>query len=1006
MEFLGITLPLNDLYQQIAEAGWHVTKVKYDRSSDRFIASAKHPNGAEQEAWGETEQYAVSNLLYKVTTATYGLMATSRTARWGTPFTSKLVEVAQAYADAPIYEKEAVQPFIELAKDSASRSEAIQEQLKIEFTHNPHPYKSPEDMFDDIRKKRKLTVSRIGREHPLWSPEDVMNYRIVHDVLGYCAANAGWDWEGENLAFAAHASIISEDAQKALFTESVGQTAYATYFRAYGTQKITVLKKVLEPIQDQENPHKGFRGHHPSQVAIPGEQPEAHKTSKARGVPRRLPDPNVDKDVNEGYKTLINPMPHVGSHPGAEYDPRKLLGIDELNGYADELQTNWHQYFKQMMKDNPAGLVKEEWELLKQTNPQEARSVEYAVINACRAAALSPQTRLDANAIHYQDVMNIPPDETDPNVYWDALNKARGEWNTKRFLRPREEGESDEDYELAKKNVETEHTGWLRVDSKDPLHGNITPILKLAYLFQDSMGMDPHEAQKTALREVYQMKTRFERYLKEENSKISAEIASLEKEGKSSEINWLVDNESNLMTIKWIHLVTEAGTNFDIYSPETTPATRAEFERRMNDPEYAQRVEEDEAWNTDKQIRQKHPEHFQPQSAKEKKPPPAKAFPDRGRAVRKQDKPFPHFVPEHSEQFADEPDLFNHSIDVQRYQAFSGQACQLMARLSAQRDELCVIALTDMQKGGQGYYWRMAMQRLNISGMGPKVISFSWLLLQPKTSELATIDTHMIKLLGYKATGKKNTKGKTLSMEDEFGGDERNYHRAERQLMAIRSALGLEDVPLGLIQWSLWDMGRTSKLPMRDLSFDPQKVQALFEEGKIDKDDYKKMMDRADKEEKLTPESSTIHQDHSPFSAHVPGKSSPKPWHKTRWLKPNPPLDDTTGNVISEDTKPFVSETEKHYDETIGQQGSASQMPYHGAEYPRDYSDPHYALDQQPTLSRVSSVPVVRHPQTGQELPGVEGQTIMGLLNQMGLSREDAWELPEELVGKHATMAA
>jgi 2'-5' RNA ligase len=67
------------------------------------------------------------------------------------------------------------------------------------------------------------------------------------------------------------------------------------------------------------------------------------------------------------------------------------------------------------------------------------------------------------------------------------------------------------------------------------------------------------------------------------------------------------------------------------------------------------------------------------------------------------------------------------------------------------------------------------------------------LLLKPTTSQLGTIDTHMLSLLGY----------------NEADLNPRDYYRMERELAARRDAAGYGDVPLGAFQWGMWDARRT-----------------------------------------------------------------------------------------------------------------------------------------------------------------------------------------------------
>jgi len=69
---------LSDLYSRISTLGWEVQKVKFDKKSQTFQASAKSPEGQVIEKFGPNEQIAVSNLLLAVTRKSYRATAARR----------------------------------------------------------------------------------------------------------------------------------------------------------------------------------------------------------------------------------------------------------------------------------------------------------------------------------------------------------------------------------------------------------------------------------------------------------------------------------------------------------------------------------------------------------------------------------------------------------------------------------------------------------------------------------------------------------------------------------------------------------------------------------------------------------------------------------------------------------------------------------------------------------------------------------------------------------------
>jgi hypothetical protein len=103
-------------------------------------------------------------------------------------------------------------------------------------------------------------------------------------------------------------------------------------------------------------------------------------------------------------------------------------------------------------------------------------------------------------------------------------------------------------------------------------------------------------------------------------------------------------------------------------------------------------------------------------------------------------------------------------------------------------------ALADLEQGGDGRVFREQLRTMGIPGVGDKIISFAWLLLNPSGSRIATIDRHILRNQG----------------EDyQEGPQGKRYTDLEQQLDAQRIADGYEDVPLGAYQWALWDKQRT-----------------------------------------------------------------------------------------------------------------------------------------------------------------------------------------------------
>lgn len=130
-----------------------------------------------------------------------------------------------------------------------------------------------------------------------------------------------------------------------------------------------------------------------------------------------------------------------------------------------------------------------------------------------------------------------------------------------------------------------------------------------------------------------------------------------------------------------------------------------------------------------------------------------------------------------------------------KYPAFIGTHLQAIAQVSQHVDDILKAALEDVHEhDGAGHHFRAAVMQMGVRGVGPKVCSFAWLLLQPMTSQLATIDTHMMRVLGHNYDKEMNN---------------RDYFKFERELATGRDAAGYGHMPLGQFQWSQWDTART-----------------------------------------------------------------------------------------------------------------------------------------------------------------------------------------------------
>lgn len=170
-------------------------------------------------------------------------------------FESYLAEIADAYdrMESDDMSLNVLSAWEALADDSQWRAQKIaRDVLKVDVTDDPEPYPDAVAMVNDIARGH-FVVSRANCDHPIWSVNENISFRIVHDVLGHHAASipnpvvgwdavAGFDWAGENRACSVHFPLLPAVARPALFTECIAQTGYACAKGEFGPQKVGFIR--------------------------------------------------------------------------------------------------------------------------------------------------------------------------------------------------------------------------------------------------------------------------------------------------------------------------------------------------------------------------------------------------------------------------------------------------------------------------------------------------------------------------------------------------------------------------------------------------------------------------------------------------------------------------------------------------------------------------------------------------------------------------------------------
>jgi hypothetical protein len=653
--FQGISTPLPELVSHINQLGWQLGRVQFDKGRGEYVAEVTGPQGQVVAKSGPDETTAVANCLLAATRRNYiRSAALYKSGMWQADFHSKLHDIAEAYAKAPLYDPKAVAAYKTLADDSMHRADIIGSQIQIEDTPDPHPYTNVEALMKDVRKNRKYKVSTAHTRHPVWTPEQVRAYRICHDVLGHAVTGSGFDWHGETQAAMAHLPLVDNHAQHALFSEAVGYPAYQQIY-GIGPQKAALFPEFIS--EHQEGP--AYRGLHPVKTVVPSVVPAFKHAASGQEL-----------DVNHGWTSGFDPLPEAAYLRG---DPLQSKAVMDNAALID---TGWSKFTR------PDG------------QPDRER-MKQAIVNAFRVVLLSPRKDLKWNAVHYQDIADVPANESDPLVYWRTLEKKRQEWNVARF-------------------------GEQARFSHAPYKKLLQPLYSVLYQ------ADPHAGMEAAL-----------------------------EKGERLIMQWHTEEVDRLMS-------EDAGKPADQQMPAD------DVERKANQL-------------LSKRIKQFIDEYI-----------PKMDF-EKASSVSWAD--LESRTAQQESLFDVEPEQQVAAPRVERYGAFMGTHLKAISKISQFADRILDAALEDVQMhDAAGHHFRKAVLDLAIPGVGPKVCSFSWLLLQPLTSQLATIDTHMMDVLGHHYEKDMNN---------------RDYFKFERQLQAGRDASGYGHVPLGTFQWGMWDYKRT-----------------------------------------------------------------------------------------------------------------------------------------------------------------------------------------------------
>jgi len=171
--------------------------------------------------------------------------------------------VADAYLQAPKYDRAAVGAWQALNASNHKLFQRLLSRANIIFVtedqnyagerlningrqyivqYGKDPYESQAQMKADWEKTGSLKISVDHSQHPVFSVEDNIVFRSVHDFIVHILGNHPFGVKGEIASYNLHAKLVPREAVPAIFTEVVGQACVAVEYGDFPEQKIAILK--------------------------------------------------------------------------------------------------------------------------------------------------------------------------------------------------------------------------------------------------------------------------------------------------------------------------------------------------------------------------------------------------------------------------------------------------------------------------------------------------------------------------------------------------------------------------------------------------------------------------------------------------------------------------------------------------------------------------------------------------------------------------------------------
>jgi hypothetical protein len=157
--------------------------------------------------------------------------------------TNEILADLEDYKKAKLVSWEAFPSFKSLALEIEEQYiKVLRTGLKVFFV-NHDPYEDLDEMTKDI-KRGLLKISQLHNTHPLFTQEQNLQFRAIHDYAHY-VTQSDFSLEGEYRAFLEQSRMYKPESIPALYTEIVLQAANVDEFAFFLEQKIFIARRYL-----------------------------------------------------------------------------------------------------------------------------------------------------------------------------------------------------------------------------------------------------------------------------------------------------------------------------------------------------------------------------------------------------------------------------------------------------------------------------------------------------------------------------------------------------------------------------------------------------------------------------------------------------------------------------------------------------------------------------------------------------------------------------------------